>query len=130
MHSRHYIRHDSERPIFFETDIMIGQHPCCLNNIGKGGLSFTVHGPLKPGTHIKVHFPYHDKILSVIGAISWCYGKNNKICHLGVKFEHHVSSSLLNSINRIEQFKREHIKNTDKYITAEDANCKMKTKSF
>ena len=130
MRSRSHIRHNSDIPITFETDIMMGHHTSCVQDIGQGGLSFIAHGPLASGTQLKICFPYPISSFSVNGTISWCHGDKNGAYHLGVKFENLLCNSILKNIALIEQMKQLNIKNTGRAITAEDAILKMSNKAF
>lgn len=97
---RSYIRHPSDIPIEYQTDTDgrgVGRDR--LNNISRGGLSFTSARELAAGTVIKIRISHVQPAFEVKGQVAWCHREGDGFV-IGVAF---IEAGDLFRVRMVEQ---------------------------
>ena len=104
---RKYIRHPSDIPIEFTiVDVQDGEAQA-LQNISRGGLSFSSSKPVKKGVIVTINIPGHD--FEAHGRVAWCRKSEGKY-DVGVSFINKgdaYSLRMVEQVCHIEQYRHQ-----------------------
>lgn len=106
---RRFVRHPAHIPIEIDYVIKSVQEAedCEMNDVSQGGLSCTLHHPLKIHSRVQVHIPSVCPEYSGIGEVVWCQ-KTEDGYDIGIRFDdtHEAfKSRMVQQVCQIEQYK-------------------------
>ena len=121
---RSYIRHPSDIPIEYQTDVsesVAGKER--LNNISNGGLSFTSERSLREGAVITIRIDHVKPHFEVQGRVAWCHREQDYFV-IGVSFMEEADLFRLRMVEQIchiEQYKSKVQAEEGRHLSGEQA---------
>jgi hypothetical protein len=121
---RSYIRHPSDIPIEYHKDEEgSGISQESLNNVSRGGLSFSSSQALPLGTRIDIRISYIKPVFEVKGVVAWCHPEGDGF-HVGVTFVDAADLfrvRMVEQICHIEQYKAQVLASEGRRLNGEQA---------
>jgi hypothetical protein len=121
MRMRQFDRYHTGIPFRFISGNMLGEHEKSLKDMGQGGLCFRANGCLTSGTRIQVSIPFAEHPCRATGKIIWCHRSDKGQYELGIEFSDTMDQSILEEIDRIEDYKNNLYKEKGQRVTSEEA---------
>ena len=94
--------------------------PSLLRNISEGGLSFSVHKPLSPGTIVVITVPSVSRDFTFKTNVVWCHPSGRGVNKVGVAFLREDKDFNIRLVERIDR-DRARILEKGRRLTFEDA---------
>lgn len=120
---RNYIRHPSDIPIEFRHEPVSALETPHLQDVSRGGLSFTSHTPVEVETVIRVRIPYVEPAFEAPCRVSWCNTQDDHYV-VGVEFleaEDEYRARMVEQICHIEHYKKEVLAREGRELSGEEA---------
>lgn len=120
---REHQRHLSQMPVQFSLEFRNKGKRERLVNISSGGLAFSTHIEVKPGTSIHIQIPLGDYFFDADGSVVWCH-KTDERYEVGVCFKDPQSEQRTRMIEQLCHIERYRWKVQDeegRRLTSEEA---------